>query len=243
MIIEDLWRKILTDIHKKGSIHHKDDAEIKEILNISGWIDNPLSEIAPNYGQFTKEQYIDFLKKGVFNIEGYNIKDEALADYVFSFDKTKFIYLTDEDSFVYTYPERLRNIHLCNKKNMPQFFDQIDIICDRLKENKGSNRAVATLYSAGLDKDEEHIPCLNWIQALIRDDKLFLSIMFRSNDIYNAFPSNMFFINYIGLSILEKLQETYPSLLFEGVYYQCSSAHYYTDEVTDEIIEEIIRRK
>ena len=58
---------------------------------------------------------------------------------------------------------------------------------------------------------------------------LYLSVMFRSNDIYNAFPANMFFITYVGLSLVELLQDKYPSLKFEGIYYQCSSAHYYTE--------------
>ena len=35
----------------------------------------------------------------------------------------------------------------------------------------------------------EDIPCLNWMQALIHDDCLTLHIMFRSNDIYQAFPA------------------------------------------------------
>ena len=238
--IEALWKRILKDIEKHGYKHTKDDAEIKEILNISGFVDNPLMEIAPNYAALTKKQYIDFLKEGVFDISGYKMKGVALARYVESFDDEDAISLVEEDSFVYTYPERLQGIMLVDKKGKMQFFNQIEIICKRLKENKGSNRAVATLYSAGLDKDEEHIPCLNWLQALIRDDRLILSVMFRSNDIYNAFPSNMHFITYIGLSITEKLQKYYPSLRFDGFYYQCSSAHYYTDECNYDVIHDIV---
>ena len=237
--IEALWKRILKDIEKKGYKHQKDDAEIKEILNISAFVDNPLMEIAPNYAALTKEQYINFLKEGVFDIRQYKIKGLALANYVQSFDDEDTISLVEEDSFVYSYPERLQNILLSDKHSNIQFFNQIEIICDRLKENKGSNRAVATLYSAGLDKDEEHIPCLNWLQALIRDDRLILSVMFRSNDIYNAFPSNMHFITYVGLSITEKLQKYYPTLRFDGFYYQCSSAHYYTDECDYETIHNI----
>lgn len=240
MDIELMWKHILKDIHTKGHYHKKDGEEIEEILNISGWIDNPLSTIMPNYGALTKDDYIELIKNNVFDIEHYNIKGEALADYVNSFNRTKEIYLAGDDSFVYTYPERLRNIHLCNKENMPMFFDQIEIICNRLKEDRGTNRAVATLYSAGLDKDEQHIPCLNWLQALIRDNCLYLSVMFRSNDIYNAFPSNMYFITYVGLYIIEKIKDKYPSLVFNGIYYQCSSAHYYKKEVTDETIKTII---
>ncbi len=218
--IEAIWKRILKDIYNKGHYHKKDDAEIKEILNISGFIDNPLSEVAPNYNMFNKNQYIDFLKNGIFNIDGYEIKNEALANYVQALDDDKQIFLKNDDDFIYTYPERLQNYLNTN---------QLNIIIDRLKENSGSNRAVAVLYSPNLDRNREHIPCLNWMQGLIRDNSLYLSVMFRSNDIYNAFPSNMYFISYIGLTLLEELKKTYPSLKFEGIYYQCSSAHYYTE--------------
>lgn len=234
--IKSLWRKILRDIYIKGHIHYKDDAEIKEILNISGWIDNPLEQLF----LYEEEKYLDYIKQGYFDIDGYEIKGEALAEYVSAFDDDKQIFLFEDNNFVYTYPERLKNMHTVNEIGMPLFFDQIEIMCERLIKNKGSNRAVATLYNVGLDRNEEHIPCLNWIQALIRDDKLFLSVMFRSNDIYNAFPSNMLFISYIGLNMVRTLRKYYPSLEFNGIYYQCSSAHYYTDVVTDDIIKKII---
>lgn len=236
--ISQLWKTILTDIYNKGHIHHKDDAEIKEVLNISGWIDNPLSEIAPNSNMLSKEQYIELLKEGSFNIEGYSIKNDALAEYVLALDDKEMIKGGD---FVYTYPQRLIEYDTVTKMGDPLYYNQLEIIIERLKENKGSNRAVAVLYNPGLDRREEHIPCFNWMQALIRDNMLYLSIMFRSNDIYNAFPSNMYFISYIGLSLLEELRTVYPSLKFAGIYYQCSSAHYYTDVVTDEIIQDIIR--
>ena len=236
--ISQLWVKMLEDIYKIGHYHRKDDAEIKEILNVSGWIDNPAKIVDGT--DLRKSKFIDFIKDGIYDIKGYNIKGEALAEYVSAFDDERQIFLFEEDSFIYTYPERLKNMHTVNELGMTQFFDQIEIMCNRLVENKGSNRAVATLYNVGLDKNEEHIPCLNWIQALIRDDRLYLSVIFRSNDIYNAFPSNMLFVSYIGLSITEKLRGYYPSLSFDGIYYQCSSAHYYTDEVTDEVIKKII---
>ena len=41
--------------------------------------------------------------------------------------------------------------------------------------------------------------------------------------------------------MVEELQKQYPELSFAGIYYNCTSAHYYTDVVTDEIINEIIK--
>ena len=36
--IENMWKRMLKDIYIKGHKHNKDDAEIKEILNVSGFI-------------------------------------------------------------------------------------------------------------------------------------------------------------------------------------------------------------
>ena len=132
--------------------------------------------------------------------------------------------------FIYTYPERLYNYLTINgfyplKEVEPRWVDQIQQMADRLNYNKGTNRAVAVLYNPGVDSTRTDIPCLNWIQATIRDDgNLALHVMFRSNDLYGAFPSNMYLITYIGLRLAEMI--TAP-VFFEGIYYHSSSLHIY----------------
>ena len=244
--IKHVWRKILKDIYEKGEKHHKDDAEIKEILNISVFIDNPGVYMGPVKGTLSRGSFLAGIRQGYYDIDGYEIKGEALADYVESIDNPKRIHIDyDEGSdFVYTYPERLKAIPVAPKYDnfMVEQENQLEHIIERLRMNKGSNRAVATLYNVGLDPYWiDDIPCLNWMQALIRDDMLYLAVMFRSNDIYNAFPSNMFLLMNIGYYITEELQKEYPNLYFVGIYYNCTSAHYYTDVVTDDIIKEIIK--
>lgn len=142
--------------------------------------------------------------------------------------------------FVYTYPQRLKAYDGLDEFGKYKLFDQIDIITNRLEANIGSNRAVAVLYNPGLDKEEEHIPCFNWVQALVRDNSLYLAVIFRSNDILNAFVSNMHFISYIGMSIEDKLKNKYPSLKFDGIYYNGTSCHYYME--FDEYVNEIIKK-
>ena len=39
--IERAWRDILFDIYKNGHIHKKDDAEIKEIVGVHKYLENP----------------------------------------------------------------------------------------------------------------------------------------------------------------------------------------------------------
>lgn len=242
--IERAWRDILFDIYKNGHIHQKDDAEIKEIVGVHKYLENPTinvlsdtlnMEIIPS----DSSDYLKNIESGNYNIEGYPIKGVALAEYV------KSIYNKSKQGFVYTYPNRLQ-AHFIHENGT--LINQIDVVVKRLSENLGSNRAIMVLYDPDVDSFEEYdpeelvedIPCLNWIQVLVRGDILNLHVQFRSNDAYNAFPSNMMLITYLGMIITEKLNEQYPTIKFGGIYYNATSVHYYTDVVNNETIEKIL---
>ena len=80
---------------------------------------------------------------------------------------------------------------------------------------------MATLYQPGRDLEREDIPCLNWLQATIRDNKLELHCMFRSNDLYGAWPSNMYLLTYLGLWLCEQFVD--EEITFKGIHYHSSS--------------------
>lgn len=209
-IFESKWRELLEDLiinHKK---HVKDETQIREVIGVYERIDNPYksSMLNINYTQFAEA-----VKRGAFDIKDYPIKGEALYDYVTSLDQLDKIVLVDEDSFIYTYPERLQNYQGRNQL--------IDIV-NRLKQDIGSNRAVAVTFNPFLDNERDDIPCLQLIQALVRNDKLILSVYFRSNDLYGAFPSNMMFLTYLGMKIADEL-----GVQFDYIDYHCSSLHIY----------------
>lgn len=134
--------------------------------------------------------------------------------------------------FIYTYPERL--LHQFNvvdfdvetKSNEFGYLNQYDVILNRLRTSSGSNRAVATLYQPGLDRERNDIPCLNWLQATIREGNLELHVMFRSNDLYGAWPANMYFITYLGLCLAKDL-----NVSFNGIHYHSSSLHIYKNNL------------
>ena len=158
------------------------------------------------------KQFAEAVKRGAFDIKDYPIKNEALYDYVTSLDQLDKIVL-DENSFIYTYSERLQNYQGRNQL--------IDIV-ERLKQDMGSNRAVAVTFNPFIDNERADIPCLQLIQALVRNDKLILSVYFRSNDLYGAFPSNMMFLTYLGMKIADEL-----GVQFDYIDYHCSSLHIY----------------
>ena len=227
MKLEDAWKKFLKKIIETGEEHEKDDGDVLvESLINHCFIDSPLKQFG---GQnITSKLFIDMIPKGVFNINGYPIKDLALSEYVESLDDENMICGGD---FVYTYPERLCGYHTIDRFGEEIDANQLEIMEYRLLEHAGSNRAVATLYNCGLDATEQHIPCLQVVQATIRNNKLILHIFFRSNDCYGAFVSNMLFISYIGIKLVENLKETYPLLEFEGISYNSSSLHIYQGDL------------
>ena len=208
-IFESKWRKLLEEVlltHKK---HVKDETQIREIIGVHERIDNPYKDSMLNINH---KQFAEAIKRGAFDIKDYPIKGEALFDYVTSLDDEHQIYL-DDDGFIYTYSERLQNY---------QGRNQLNDIVNRLKQDMGGNRAVAVTFNPFIDNERDDIPCLQLIQAIVRDDKLILSVYFRSNDLYGAFPSNMMFLTYLGMKIANELD-----VKFDYIDYHCSSLHIY----------------
>ena len=209
-IFEIKWRKLLEELLLDHKEHVKDETPIREVIGVYERIDNPYKDSMLNINH---KQFAEAVKRGAFDIKDYPIKSEALYDYVTSLDQLDKIILVDENSFIYTYPERLQNYHGRNQL--------IDIV-NRLKQDMGSNRAVAVTFNPFIDNKQEDIPCLQLIQALVRNDKLILSVYFRSNDLYGAFPSNMMFLTYLGMKIANEL-----NVKFDYIDYHCSSLHVY----------------
>ena len=209
-IFEIKWRKLLEELLLDHKEHVKDETPIREVIGVHERIDNPYKDSMLNINH---KQFAEAVKRGAFNIKDYPIKSEALYDYVTSLDQLDKIILVDENSFIYTYPERLQNYHGRNQL--------IDIV-ERLKQDIGSNRAVAVTFNPFIDNKHDDIPCLQLIQALVRNNKLILSVYFRSNDLYGAFPSNMMFLTYLGMKIANEL-----GVKFDYIDYHCSSLHVY----------------
>ena len=208
-IFEIKWRKLLEELLLSHKEHVKDETQIREIIGVYERIDNPYKDSMLNINH---KQFAEAVKRGAFDIKDYPIKGEALFDYVTSLDDEHQIYL-DDDGFIYTYSERLQNY---------QGRNQLNDIVNRLKQDMGGNRAVAVTFNPFIDNERDDIPCLQLIQALVRDDKLILSVYFRSNDLYGAFPSNMMFLTYLGMKIANELD-----VKFDYIDYHCSSLHIY----------------
>jgi len=101
----------------------------------------------------------------------------------------------DKNVWEYTYHER--------------YAYQLPFIISELKRNPYSRRAVMNIRDFEIDSKNSDPACMQSIQYLIRDNKLHCKIMFRSNDLAEAFFYNAF--------ALIRLQEKVAAELGVGV--------------------------
>lgn len=101
--------------------------------------------------------------------------------------------------------------------------DQIDYITDKLRSAPTSRRAVAITWNPVVDEDLDDCPCLQLVQCLIRDEKLEMKVVFRSNDILSAAGSNMYALVHLQKMIADRIGAdvgTYTHIaLVPHVYY------------------------
>ena len=243
------WKQLLWNCYHHGKDMKKDDSEIRELMGNYIFIERPQDIPLPFSKRVNSlEEFKDGMKKGLYDLLNYPIKGEALFQYANSWEDKDKIYL-DESSreslklkgepFIYTYPERILRKFTVGPpvpdfKDNGYFLNQFDVILSRLSHNLGSNRAVATLYQPGMDYMREDIPCLNWLQCTVRDNNLELHCVFRSNDLYGAWPSNMYLLTFLGLWITQELNKNVnvkEEILFNGIHYHSSSLHIYKTDL------------
>ncbi len=96
----------------------------------------------------------------------------------------------------YTYGQRLRNY---------KSIDQIEELIKKIKKNKNTRRAVGIIWNVLKDLKSSKAPCINLIQAIIQENKLFLTAYIRSNDIFKAWPLNAYGLRKLQRMMSEKI--------------------------------------
>jgi thymidylate synthase len=198
------YEKIAELILKSGEeMITEDNQRCKEMRNIMVEITNPrLKSISPKYplGKKAVEQYTNNLLYG--------------SDNIFSYD----------------YHSRLFEYPLNNDK-----INQIDFIVEKLKKQPNSRRGVAITWQPNIDievskKDRGSVPCLQFVQFLIRNNKLYQTVLFRSNDLLVAYHANAIGLIALGEMVAEKIGVKYA-----GYVHHAISMHIYVDRDFDYI--------
>lgn len=105
--------------------------------------------------------------------------------------------------------------------------DQIAEVLQLLRNDPASRRAVVTLYDPAQDfvEDTKDVPCNNWLHFLIRDGRLDMNIVIRSNDIIWGFTG----INSFEWSVLHEMLAHWLGVRVGTATFFMSSLHYYLD--------------
>lgn len=91
--------------------------------------------------------------------------------------------------FEYDYHGRLR---CWGQEFLSVGIDQIVYIIEKLRRNESSRRAIGTTWYPHIDEGLEDVPCLQLIHCDIRDGKLNMKVVFRSEDMLLGLGPNMY---------------------------------------------------
>lgn len=112
-------------------------------------------------------------------------------------DKYKNQFLNpDLEGFVYQYGHRFRTYF---------GIDQVNNSIKRLKECKNSRRATMVTLDPKEDALKEDIPCCIVVDFKIRNDKLYTTAVFRSNDLFGASVPNFFALYELSKYVSKKI--------------------------------------
>jgi thymidylate synthase len=144
-----------------------------------------------------------------------------------------FLSPTKRPAVSYSYGERLFRYTLPKvpkawKKELGLTFDQIEHVIRRLKENWYTRRAIASTWKMEIDVMSKYPPCLTQLTWNIKNRKLYQTAIFRSQDIYGAWPLNAFALRKLQKRIAKELGLGIGSLIIIS-----NSAHIYANSWSD----------
>lgn len=181
-------------INDKGETVATEDGELtKEIIDVQIIIDNPFASPRSSIKMFMKQRALDEYTKAV--IEGI------------------------KSNFVYDYHGRL--YHWGETRDFPGL-NQIQYIKGKLHEKSTSRRALAVTWIPMIDCERKDVPCLQLIQFLIRKGKLYMFVLFRSEDMLSAAGANIYALTELQRKTAEELGVSIGPYIHQVV-----SAHIY----------------
>jgi len=109
-----------------------------------------------------------------------------------------------------------------------RFAKYIPKVIEDLKRNKDSRRAVISIRDNDVDFSNADPACLQSLHFLIRDDKLHLKVLFRSNDSSRASFMNMFAFIMLQKQVAQELDIPVGSYVHRANSYHIYGTHYET---------------
>lgn len=110
---------------------------------------------------------------------------------------------------------------------------QFNYAVECLLRDKGSRKAVMTIYEPDDARDSKDNPCTLALQLLIRNDELMLFTKMRSEDVWLGVPYDFFFFTIVQEAAYVKLNQAYPELRLGTYFHDVTSFHAYLHVLDD----------
>jgi len=212
--IGEAHERVVDFIRKRGEIIQTEDKEwTTEAIDVKIRVANPFDE--PRISKYC------FMGKRGFEEYANNI--------VYGYSK--------HIGFIYDYHTRLFDwgggsqddgmVTYTGKTPQDTFYikgktDQVEYIIDKLKSDITSRRALATTWIPPLDEKRKDVPCLQLVQFLVRNNKLEMFVVFRSEDMLSGFGQNAY-----GLTMLQKYIAKELDISIGSYHHYVISGHIY----------------
>ena len=220
--VMDTWIEITHQIMKYGVKNLMDvgtDRVVREINNLVAVVydddpDDP--DLSRNPLNLTKEQIKNYQKE-ILSAElpegkAYTYGNKLRA-YEVDEKKINNLLNADFDKIDFEFKDELkesRDLLIKNSTKSENIFkiNQVKDLIECLKRNINSKNAIGITWYVEDELVRKHksSPCALFIQALMQNDKLNLTVFFRSHDMYNGWPSNAYGFRALQKEIADSLK-------------------------------------
>ncbi|MBU2634060.1 MAG: hypothetical protein KJ674_02340 [Nanoarchaeota archaeon] len=217
----ETWMNIIYNIMRYGVENLMDantDRVVREINNLVAVVyeddpDDP--DLSINPLNFTKEQIQDYCKE-ILNSElpegkAYTYGNK-LREYEVPVYKIDNLLNVDKNKVDFEFKDKLeenRDLLIKNalKNDNVYKINQVKDIIECLKTNINSKNAVGITWHVEDELVRKHksSPCAVFIQAIMQNEKLNLTVFFRSHDMYNGWPQNAYGFRALQKEIANEL--------------------------------------
>jgi thymidylate synthase len=167
-------------LEKGWILQTEDDEATVEFEEVAMQVDTPLAgPLVSTHSRF-QQRFVDQYATDLLN------GSKAVFEY-------------DYHSRLFDWGERL------SVDGQPMHVDQIEYIAEKLRQSPVSRRAIAITWNPVIDEKLDDCPCLQLVQCILRDGKLAMRVIFRSNDMLTAAGANMYALVQLQKSIADRL--------------------------------------
>ena len=226
LVLYNMYKLLYEKLEKNQFVIDKTGKKLVEIMGAQFSLDPSLGHhikvVNPDTGYVFRETNEQYVKKETLWHESMQLNIERVKDV------TIWQYCSGDNGEINS------NYGWCafHPDNGSQGKSQFDHACEALFEQKDTRRAIIiytrpTMHSDYKENGKNDFLCTTWNQFFIRDDKLEMFYVMRSNDSYFGTINNIPWAIYLYDTMFEALKEVYPELKDGNIHWFSSSWHLY----------------